>query len=73
MTNVVEKFRPLFYPRGIVVTGVSQHPGKFGAVAFHNLIACGYQGELFPINREGVDQWKNFEPWLGELRAALGK
>jgi predicted Zn-dependent protease len=26
-----------------------------------------------PINREGVDQWKNFEPWLGELRAALGE
>jgi tetratricopeptide (TPR) repeat protein len=25
-----------------------------------------------PINREGVDQWKNFEPWLGPLRAALG-
>ena len=54
MTSIVEKFRPLFYPRGIVVTGVSQHPGKFGAVAYHNLIACGYQGELFPINREGV-------------------
>ena len=55
MTSIVEKFRPLFYPRGIVVTGVSQHPGKFGAVAFHNLIACGYQGELFGINREGVE------------------
>ena len=26
-----------------------------------------------PINREGVDQWRNYEPWLGELRAALGK
>ncbi len=26
-----------------------------------------------PINREGVDQWKNFEPWLGPLRKALGK
>ncbi|HEY8266994.1 MAG TPA: sulfotransferase [Steroidobacteraceae bacterium] len=25
-----------------------------------------------PINREGVDQWRNFEPWLGGLRAALG-
>ena len=24
-----------------------------------------------PINREGVDQWRNFEPWLGPLRAAL--
>jgi len=25
-----------------------------------------------PINREGVEQWKNFEPWLGPLREALG-
>ncbi|WP_299308238.1 tetratricopeptide repeat-containing sulfotransferase family protein [uncultured Croceicoccus sp.] len=24
-----------------------------------------------PINRSGVDAWKPFEPWLGELRAAL--
>ncbi len=57
MKEIVEKFRPLFYPRGVVVTGVSQHPGKFGTVAYHNLIACGYQGELFPINREGVESF----------------
>jgi tetratricopeptide (TPR) repeat protein len=25
-----------------------------------------------PINREGVDQWKNYDPWLGPLREALG-
>jgi tetratricopeptide (TPR) repeat protein len=25
-----------------------------------------------PINRDGVDQWLPFEPWLGPLRAALG-
>lgn len=25
-----------------------------------------------PINREGVDNWKPFEPWLGDLRKALG-
>jgi tetratricopeptide (TPR) repeat protein len=25
-----------------------------------------------PIYREGLDQWKNFDPWLGPLRAALG-
>jgi predicted Zn-dependent protease len=24
-----------------------------------------------PINREGVDQWRNFEPWLGPLRDSL--
>ncbi len=54
MSAVVERFRPLFYPRGIVITGVSSHPGKFGSVAYHNLIACGYAGELFPVNREGA-------------------
>ena len=25
-----------------------------------------------PINREGVDQWRPFEPWLGPLKDALG-
>jgi tetratricopeptide (TPR) repeat protein len=25
-----------------------------------------------PIYREGLDQWKNFEPWLGPLQTALG-
>jgi tetratricopeptide (TPR) repeat protein len=25
-----------------------------------------------PINRDGVDYWKHYEPWLGELKEALG-
>jgi hypothetical protein len=25
-----------------------------------------------PIFREGLDQWKHFEPWLGPLESALG-
>jgi len=25
-----------------------------------------------PIYREGLDQWRHYEPWLGTLRAALG-
>jgi Flp pilus assembly protein TadD len=25
-----------------------------------------------PINREGVDAWRNYQPWLGPLRDALG-
>jgi hypothetical protein len=24
-----------------------------------------------PIYRDGIDQWRHFEPWLGRLRAAL--
>ncbi len=55
MSAVLERLRPLFYPRGVIVTGVSSHPGKFGTVAFHNLHAFGYQGEIFGINREGAE------------------
>ena len=25
-----------------------------------------------PINREGVDYWRHYEPWLGELKQAFG-
>jgi hypothetical protein len=25
-----------------------------------------------PIYRDGIDQWRHFDPWLGALRAALG-
>jgi hypothetical protein len=26
-----------------------------------------------PVNREGIDQWRNFEPWLGPLKTVLGE
>jgi len=26
-----------------------------------------------PINREGMDQWRHYEPWLGPLETALGE
>jgi acetyltransferase len=57
--RVRARFQPLFHPRGIAVAGVSSHPGKFGFVAFHNLLRCGYKGALFPIKRDG-------EPVLGQ-------
>ncbi len=37
------------------MTGVSTHPGKFGTVAYHNLLRFGFKGELFPIHREGAE------------------
>ena len=49
------RFQPLFEPRGIVIAGVSSHPGKFGFVTFHNLMRFGYDGELFPVTRDGGD------------------
>ena len=53
-TEILERFRPLFQPRGVVVAGASSHPGKFGFVSLHNLRRFGYQGEVFPVNRDGA-------------------
>ena len=50
-----ERFRPMFEPRGVVVAGASTHPGKFGFVALHNLLRFGYEGDVFPVNRDGTD------------------
>lgn len=42
----------MFEPRGVAVTGVSSHPGKFGFVTLHNLLSCGYEGAVYAIGRE---------------------
>ncbi len=48
MSNLalLERFAALFEPRGVVVAGASSHPGKFGFVAAHNLLAAGYAGQV---------------------------
>ena len=43
-------FDLLFNPRGIVVAGASTHPGKFGFVALHNILAGGFEGPVFATN-----------------------
>jgi acetyltransferase len=45
-----EQFRALFEPRGVLVTGASAHPGKFGFVSLHNLLANGYRGAVYGTN-----------------------
>ncbi len=48
-----EQFRALFDPRGVLVTGASTHPGKFGFVSLHNLLAAGYAGGVYGTNLKG--------------------
>jgi acetyltransferase len=48
-----EQFRALFEPRGVLVTGASTHPGKFGFVSLHNILAAGYDGALYGTNLQG--------------------
>jgi acyl-CoA synthetase (NDP forming) len=49
-----EQFHALFDPKGVVVAGASTHPGKFGFVALHNILANGYTGRVFATNREAA-------------------
>ncbi len=48
-----EQFRALFEPRGVLITGASTHPGKFGFVSLHNLLSNGYGGKVFGTNLKG--------------------
>ncbi len=50
-----EGFRALFEPRGVVVAGASSHPGKFGFVSLHNILASGYRGVVAATNRDGAN------------------
>src|SRR5579862_9438533 len=45
--------KELFEPAGVIVAGVSSHPGKFGFTALHNVLAGGYEGRVFAVNRDG--------------------
>lgn len=40
----------LFDPESVVVVGASSHPGKFGFVTLHNVIAAGFRGRVWATN-----------------------
>ena len=50
-----EHFSALFDPAGVVVAGASSHPGKFGFVSLHNLLASGYRGQVHATNLDGIE------------------
>jgi acyl-CoA synthetase (NDP forming) len=50
-----EQFLALFEPKGVLVTGASTHPGKFGFVSMHNILASGYSGGVFGTNLQGEE------------------
>jgi acyl-CoA synthetase (NDP forming) len=54
MSTTRRDFAALFDPKGVIVAGASSHPGKFGFVALHNLLAAGYKGNVFATNLEGT-------------------
>ena len=55
MSLRTEQFDALFNPRGVVVAGASSHPGKFGFVTLHNILAAGYEGPATLWGRRSPD------------------
>ena len=43
-------FESFFNPKSVAMVGVSQHKGKVGYEILANMIAAGYEGEIFPVN-----------------------
>ena len=48
-------FRALFDPKGVIVAGASSHPGKFGFVSLHNVLAAGFAGAVAATNRDRAE------------------
>jgi len=48
--ELIDRFRPLFYPQSVAVIGASMAPTKWGFGITHNIIQGRYPGALYPIN-----------------------
>lgn len=42
-----------FHPRSVAVVGASAKPGKVGHTVVANMLAAGFKGRLYPVNRNG--------------------
>jgi acetyl coenzyme A synthetase (ADP forming)-like protein len=51
---ISNSLRPLFEPRSIAVIGASPRSGSIGGGLFRNILAAGFSGGCFPINRSGL-------------------
>ncbi len=68
MSEVVEKFRPLFSPRSIAFVGASNTVTKWGFLILFNLIDGGYKGKVYPINpREQEVMGLRAYPTIGDV------
>ena len=50
MSDVLEKFKPVFEPRSVAFVGASNTPMKWGFQVPFNLVKFGYDGKVYPVN-----------------------
>jgi acetate---CoA ligase (ADP-forming) len=52
--STVASLRPFFHPRSVAVVGASRNPGSIGGRVLQALIAAGFRGAVYPINRQAT-------------------
>jgi acetyl coenzyme A synthetase (ADP forming)-like protein len=50
---VVASLRPFFEPAAVAVLGASPRPRTIGGELFRNIVAGGFEGAVYPVNRAG--------------------
>lgn len=62
----------LFEPQNVAVIGASHTKGKIGHTVVHNIIAGGYQGDIYPVNPAGGEiLGKKVVPSISDLRGPI--
>ena len=51
--DIVTELEPLFYPRAVAIVGASKSLVKIGSMTLLSMIAGGFEGGIYPINRKG--------------------
>jgi acetate---CoA ligase (ADP-forming) len=49
-SSAYSRLSSIFHPKSIAVVGASTRPGTVGSDIFHNLLFCGYNGSVYPVN-----------------------
>jgi len=74
--NHTKDLNAVFKPKGIAVVGASSKPGKVGYQIVKNIIDCGYEGNIYPVNPHeptvlGKTAYKTVEEIPGEVDMAV--
>lgn len=75
-TAEARSVKRLLEPTSIAVVGASRTPGTIGHQVFHELVRRGFQGAVYPVNREAdvvasVRAWRSVLDVPGELDLAV--
>ncbi len=76
MSEVLDKFRPLYHPESIAVLGATNSHGKWGYIYSRNIVDGGFKGRIYPVHPKapevlGIPAFKNIKDVPGPVDLAV--